>query len=396
MGLASAAGAGTSKRPSTSCASSSAAPSTASPICSSSSATWARGWPSCWPDQSAMPVSVTKLKRPVGTYLRQNVHYSISGFNCTAGLPRPAAAGRRRPDHVLHRPPLRVHGTGAQVPGSAAGQHRRPGPHRAHQRRAAPAAVTRAGVTPQNTTTGGAMSACARSHIVISGTSSGIGRAAALDLAAAGHHVFAGIRQPGDAPVPHAARLGRDHAAAGCHRSRPDRRGRRRRGRPHRRRRADRAGEQRRYRRVRPARDHPGRAVPPPAGGQRDRAARRLPGAAAAVAPGTRPDRADRLDRYPFTPPFTGPVSASKSAIATMAEALRQELAPWDIRVVLIEPASIHTEAVRMDRRFQVRGRSGCLGSTLPGQQPDSAGAGDMHWLDAFFARRGQHPCRTS
>jgi hypothetical protein len=32
---------------------------------------------------------------------------------------------------------------------------------------------------------------------------------------------------------------------------------------------------------------------------------------------------------------------------------------------------------VRMDRRFQVRGRSSCLGSTLPGQQPGSAGAGD-------------------
>jgi NAD(P)-dependent dehydrogenase (short-subunit alcohol dehydrogenase family) len=47
-----------------------------------------------------------------------------------------------------------------------------------------------------------------------------------------------------------------------------------------------------------------------------------------------------------FTPPFSGPVSASKSAIATMAEALRQELAPWDVGVVLIEPASIHTEAV--------------------------------------------------
>lgn len=29
-----------------------------------------------------------------------------------------------------------------------------------------------------------------------------------------------------------------------------------------------------------------------------------------------------------FTPPFTGPVSASKAAIATMADALRQELAP--------------------------------------------------------------------
>ena len=47
-----------------------------------------------------------------------------------------------------------------------------------------------------------------------------------------------------------------------------------------------------------------------------------------------------------FTPPFTGPVSASKSTIATMAEALRQELAPWGVGVVLVEPASIHTEAV--------------------------------------------------
>jgi NAD(P)-dependent dehydrogenase (short-subunit alcohol dehydrogenase family) len=52
-----------------------------------------------------------------------------------------------------------------------------------------------------------------------------------------------------------------------------------------------------------------------------------------------------------FTPPFTGPVSASKSTIATMAEALRQKLAPWDIHVVLIEPASVHTEAVdKLDR----------------------------------------------
>ena len=42
--------------------------------------------------------------------------------------------------------------------------------------------------------------------------------------------------------------------------------------------------------------------------------------------------------------------------ILQRAEALRQELAPWDIHVVLIEPASIHTEAVRMDRRFQVHG----------------------------------------
>jgi NAD(P)-dependent dehydrogenase (short-subunit alcohol dehydrogenase family) len=47
-----------------------------------------------------------------------------------------------------------------------------------------------------------------------------------------------------------------------------------------------------------------------------------------------------------FTPPFTGPLAASKSALTTMAEALRQELAPWNIRVVVIEPASIRTDAV--------------------------------------------------
>jgi NAD(P)-dependent dehydrogenase (short-subunit alcohol dehydrogenase family) len=37
---------------------------------------------------------------------------------------------------------------------------------------------------------------------------------------------------------------------------------------------------------------------------------------------------------------------ASKSALATIGEALRQELAPWDIRVVVVEPANIRTEAV--------------------------------------------------
>ena len=37
---------------------------------------------------------------------------------------------------------------------------------------------------------------------------------------------------------------------------------------------------------------------------------------------------------------------ASKSALATIGEALRQELAPWGIRVVVVEPANIRTEAV--------------------------------------------------
>jgi len=32
----------------------------------------------------AMPVEMTKLKRPVGAYLRENLHYTFSGFNYTA------------------------------------------------------------------------------------------------------------------------------------------------------------------------------------------------------------------------------------------------------------------------------------------------------------------------
>ena len=44
--------------------------------------------------------------------------------------------------------------------------------------------------------------------------------------------------------------------------------------------------------------------------------------------------------------PFGEPLGASKAAIALMAEALRQELAPWDVKVILIRPASIQTEAV--------------------------------------------------
>ncbi|HEY9241939.1 MAG TPA: SDR family oxidoreductase [Streptosporangiaceae bacterium] len=46
------------------------------------------------------------------------------------------------------------------------------------------------------------------------------------------------------------------------------------------------------------------------------------------------------------TPPFVGALAASKSTLATMTEALRQELAPWGIRVILVEPASIRTDAV--------------------------------------------------
>jgi NAD(P)-dependent dehydrogenase (short-subunit alcohol dehydrogenase family) len=47
-----------------------------------------------------------------------------------------------------------------------------------------------------------------------------------------------------------------------------------------------------------------------------------------------------------FTPPFIGPLAASKATLATLSTALRQELAPFGIRVVLVEPGSIRSEAV--------------------------------------------------
>jgi NAD(P)-dependent dehydrogenase (short-subunit alcohol dehydrogenase family) len=47
-----------------------------------------------------------------------------------------------------------------------------------------------------------------------------------------------------------------------------------------------------------------------------------------------------------MTPPFGGPLAASKSAIASIADAFRQELAPWGIRVVLLAPGTIRTDAV--------------------------------------------------
>jgi NAD(P)-dependent dehydrogenase (short-subunit alcohol dehydrogenase family) len=55
-----------------------------------------------------------------------------------------------------------------------------------------------------------------------------------------------------------------------------------------------------------------------------------------------------------MTPPFGAPLAASKSAIASMADGFRQELAPWGVRVVLLEPGSIRTEAVDKVRRDAV------------------------------------------
>lgn len=47
-----------------------------------------------------------------------------------------------------------------------------------------------------------------------------------------------------------------------------------------------------------------------------------------------------------FTPPFAGTLVGAKAALTALSDALRQELAPWGIPVVVVQPATIHSEAV--------------------------------------------------
>jgi NAD(P)-dependent dehydrogenase (short-subunit alcohol dehydrogenase family) len=183
---------------------------------------------------------------------------------------------------------------------------------------------------------------CPHRHIVVTGASSGIGRATALRLAAAGWHVYAGVRKPEDAPpaktvtpllmdvtnteqIRVAVETVADHVGpAGLNAL------------------VDNAGI--------------GVAVPMELvslESLRWQLEVNVVGQVAvtqAFLPLLRQARGRVViigsigDR--FTPPFGGPLAASKSAIASVADAFRQELAPWGIDVVLLEPASIHTDAI--------------------------------------------------
>lgn len=51
------------------------------------------------------------------------------------------------------------------------------------------------------------------------------------------------------------------------------------------------------------------------------------------------------------TLPFAGPQAAAKRAVVALADALRLELAPWGLQVILVEPASIRSAAIDKLRR---------------------------------------------
>jgi NAD(P)-dependent dehydrogenase (short-subunit alcohol dehydrogenase family) len=188
---------------------------------------------------------------------------------------------------------------------------------------------------------------CARKHVLVTGASSGIGRAAALRLAAAGRHVYAGVRSDGDAadlagaagnglvtPVPldvtNPDQIGAATAAIAGHVAEKGLDGL-----------VNNAGV---------GLATPLELLPPDT--FRQHLEINVIGqllVTQAVLPLLRQARGRIVMvgsiGVRFAPPFAGPLDASKAALTAMGDALRQELAPWGIRVILVEPASVNSAA---------------------------------------------------
>ncbi|HEX7994399.1 MAG TPA: SDR family NAD(P)-dependent oxidoreductase [Streptosporangiaceae bacterium] len=185
---------------------------------------------------------------------------------------------------------------------------------------------------------------CMRKHTLVTGASSGIGRATAVRLAAAGQHVYAGVRKEADGDqlaraadqvtpllldvtnagqIAAAAAIIGEHAPVGLDGL------------------VNNAG----YGLACPTELIPldafRRQLDVNVTGQLAVTQAMLPllrlAAGRIVIVGTIGVR--------FNPPFAGALDASKAALTALADSLRQELAPWDIRVVLIEPATINSGA---------------------------------------------------